>query len=104
MSTPDPAVNIARPGRRPYRTAMTQAERAARARRAALSRWAAEPDRAAATSPARAARRAGYYAGADAAGITDPAVRDSMARAAELAEMARLQLLSLAAQRRRNAS
>jgi hypothetical protein len=84
------AVNVARPGRRQYRTHLSAEERSARARHAVLIRWSREPDRRAALAPARAAYEQRFYEGANAAGVTDPELREKMARAALHAEMIRL--------------
>ena len=87
------AVNVARPGRRTYRTHLTAAERSRNARQAVLIRWSKTADRAAQLRPAREAYERRFYAGADAAGVTDPAQREKMARAALRAEMIRLRAL-----------
>ena len=87
------AVDVARPGRRTYRTHLTAEQRSAGARRAVLIRWSKTADRTAQLRPAREAYEQRFYAGADAAGVTDPAQREQMARAALRAEMIRLRQL-----------
>ena len=57
---------------------------------AALIRWSKTAYRTAQLRPAREAYEQRFYAGADAAGVTDPAQREQMARAALRAEMIRL--------------
>jgi hypothetical protein len=90
---PEPP-NVARPGRRPYRTHLTAEERSVRARRAVLIRWSKTASRAAertaALAPAREAWERRFYAAADAAGVTDPEQREQMFRTALRAEMIRL--------------
>lgn len=76
--------------RRKYVTTLTAEQRRLRAQLAANTRWARTADREAATRTAREARRASFYADADAQGVTDPKLRDAMADAAERAHMARM--------------
>lgn len=81
------------------RAAMPADEMSASAKHAANARWAKTADRRAATQAARDARRAGYYAEADRQGVTDPELREAMARNAMAAEMARMRYLQLRRQR-----
>ena len=79
--------------RRPYRHTLTAEQRSANARRAVLLRWSRTADRTAALRPARDAYEQRFYRGADAAGVTDPALRERMAADALRAEMIRLRQL-----------
>ena len=97
-TAPEP-VNIARPGKRPYYTTMTPAERRDRAATASNTRWSRVTDTRAETRPVREARRASFYREADRLGITDPAARERMARSAMLAEMARIRRIKLRKER-----
>ena len=92
-----------RPARPAPNSHLTPEERSTLARLAVNTRWSREPDRAAATAAARAARDAGYYAGADAAGVTDPDQREAMAAAARRAEMDRMRAIQQRNRRRRAA-
>ena len=87
-----PASSQPRKRRRP---SVPAAELSEHNRHAALARWAKTPDRAAALQPANDANRARWYREADAQGVTDPVIREKMARAAQSAEMARLRALQL---------
>lgn len=62
------------------------------ARRAALIRWALEPDRTAATSAAREARWAAYERRVDPDGLLRPAERRKRAKSLQDADMAAMRL------------
>ncbi|MEH0829579.1 hypothetical protein, partial [Micromonospora sp. CPCC 205714] len=79
-------------------------ERVLVARLAASERWAREPDRAAATAPARAAFADRFARQVDPDGTLDPAERARRAASARRAYFTRLALRSAQARRRRAAS
>lgn len=83
------------PARPKRRYTMPADEAATRAMHAANARWAKTADRTAATKPARDGWRARFYRIPDEMGVTDPELRDKMARNAEAAEMARLRWIQI---------
>jgi hypothetical protein len=87
--TPQPARKKRRGG---YFASLPPDERSDLARAAANARWAKVADREAATRAAREAQHAEFYAEADRQGVTDPEVREAMARNAERAWMGRMTL------------
>ena len=89
-SQPAPERRKKRHGSNGYFASLTPDERTELARLAANARWAKVADRAAETRAAREAQYAQFYAEADRQGVTDPEVRDAMARNAEQAWMARM--------------
>jgi hypothetical protein len=109
MPTAQPDPGTPAPKRRPgrprgsrsktFNSTLTAEERSTLARAAVYAKWAQVADRTAATRAAREARNARYYAGADAAGVTDPAQREAMANAAMRAEMLSMRATQLRQQR-----
>lgn len=86
------------------RMSETPAERALHSRVASHSRWAHEPDRTAATEPARAGLQARFERQVDPNGVLDPAERAKRAESARKAFYADLTRKSIAARRRRKAA
>lgn len=82
----------------------TPMERALRSRAASHVRWAQEPDRTAATAPARAGLQARFERQVDPAGILDPIERAKRAESARKAYYADLTRKSIAARRRKKAA
>jgi hypothetical protein len=81
----------------------TATERSMQARVAGLTRWAKEPDRRAATAPARQGFHARFEKQLDEWGITDPAERAIRGAQLKRAYMTSLSLKSAQARRRRAA-
>jgi hypothetical protein len=79
------------------------AERTLRAKIAAHARWAAEPDRSAATAPARRALDERFEREVDPDGVLPPEERAVRADAARKAHFLRMSLQSAKARRRRKA-
>ena len=101
--TPPEPPDISRPGRRAYRTPRTTEERSEQARAAVLARWSRVADTRAAMLTTQEAANARFYAEPDRLGITDPEVREAMARRARLAHMASMRAAGLKAKRLRAA-
>lgn len=81
---------------------LTPAERTLRARIAASTRWAKEPDRAEATAKARAARRRKLELEVDPAGVLPPAELERRVASLQRAHMTRMSLAAARARRRRS--
>lgn len=86
------------------RRSETSAERALHSRAASHQRWAQEPDRSAATAPARAGLQARFERQVDPNGVLDPVERAKRAESARKAFYADLTRKSIAARRRRKAA
>lgn len=84
-------------------TPEAMSQRAMQARLAAHTRWAATPDRQAATAKARQAAADRFEKQVDPDGVMDPALRAKLADNAKAAHYTRMALLS-ARSRRRKAS
>lgn len=82
-------------------TAESPAERTLRARAAAHARWSQEPNREAATQPARAGLQAKFEQQVDPDGVLDPVERAKRADSARKAYYADLSRRSAAARRRK---
>lgn len=78
----------------------TAAERALAGRIAAYARWADEPDRSAATAPARRAFDQRFYTQVDPDGVLPPEERERRATSARKAYFAALALKSAKARRK----
>lgn len=83
------------------RMSETPAERAMHSRLAQHTRWAHEPDRSAATAPARAGLQARFERQVDPDGVLDPAERAKRAESARKAFYADLTRKSIAARRKK---
>lgn len=86
------------------RSAETPTERLLRSRLASHTRWSREPDRTAATAPARKGLQARFEREVDPDGVLDPAERAKRAESARKAFYADLTRKSIAARRRRKAA
>jgi hypothetical protein len=86
------------------RMSETPRERALHSRAAIHLRWAREPDRAAATAPARAGLQARFEREVDPDGALDPAERAKRAESARKAFYADLTRKSIAARRKKKAA
>lgn len=95
-STPSPArQEWGRLGGQTAAANSTPEERSERARAAVNARWAKAGARRQAADTARGISLARYYAVADAQGVTDPAEREQIARAAAHAHMSRIRAARL---------
>jgi hypothetical protein len=83
---------------------MSAMERALRSRAASHARWSREPDRTAATAPARAGMQARFEREVDPDGVLDPAERSKRAESARKAYYADLTRRSIAARRSKKAA
>lgn len=82
----------------------TPAERALHSRAASHARWAHEPDRSAATAPARAGLQARFERQVDPNNLLDPVERAKRALSARKAYYADLTRRSIAARRKKKAA